>query len=141
MRKTLTIVATAALLAGCGGGSDEPTTARDIAACLKRERPPRQTAWVEVKVGSEDLDAVAADAGDAGILVEWIYRGGNTANIAVERSDADAENTERAYELFAEGFGTNTEALLHRRGNVVVLYDKSPDADESGLIDTRIEGE
>jgi hypothetical protein len=142
VRRLVPISMALAALAGCGGGDGaERLSAREIAACLKHERPPRETAWVDVKVGSKDLDIVAADAGEAGILVEWIYRGGNTANIAVERSDADAENTERAYEAFGEGFGINLEESLIRRGNVVVFYDKTPDPDEARLIDTCIGGE
>jgi hypothetical protein len=114
-------------LAGCGGGDGSNVTASDLAACL------RDQAGIEsVSTAEDDLDAIAADAGDGGVYVEWPR---NSANIAVERSSSDADNAEKGYEFFLDAFGTHADNLLDKSGNVVVLYDKDPTDQERGAVE------
>jgi hypothetical protein len=38
-------------------------------------------------------------------------------------------------DVFAEGFGTSTEDVLERRGNTVILWDKTPSDEERETVD------
>jgi predicted small lipoprotein YifL len=128
MRALATVAVLAGVaLAGCGGdgGDSEPPTAREVASCVR-------DGGAEATTDRDDLDAVASAAGVGGVDVEWPR---NSATVVIERTDSDAENTERTYELFAEGFETDLGDTLRRDGTVVVLYDKSPTDDEAALIE------
>ena len=83
-------------------------------------------------MNEDDLDLVAGDAGRGGVKVEWVR---NSANIAGERSESDADNTESAYRTFGEAFDTDLDELLHKDGTVVVLYDNTPDDAERQAIE------
>jgi hypothetical protein len=125
-RQLLAVALALAALSACGdSGGSEPPTAREVASCLR-------DGGAKATTDRDDLDLVAAEAGVGGVLVEWER---NSANVAIERSEGDAENSERAYEVFVEGFGANADELLRRDGSVVVLYDKSPTEEEASLVE------
>lgn len=118
---------------GCGGGDGKTVTAADLERCLKDDD-------VLATLGSEELDYVAEAAGDGGIYVNYgdpipDAPNGNRANVAVERSGSDAKRTEAAYKVFAKAFSSSTEDVLMRKGNVVVLWDKTPTDDERSTIE------
>jgi hypothetical protein len=127
----MTVVTTVLIVGGCGGGGEEAhVTAREFANCIGDQSV---LTWSR---NEDDLDLIAADAGDGGIYVDF---GENTANVAVERTNSDADRTEEAYKTFGKAFETNLSDLLHRRGNVVWVYDKSPTESETSAVETCID--
>ena len=79
----------------------------------------------------DDLDYVAQDAGEGALVAEIDP---NSVTIVFERSEGDARRTQAAYEIFAGAFDTSTEDILHRSGNAVVVWDKTPSDDEAAQI-------
>lgn len=87
-----------------------------------------ETTEADVSTSEEDLDLVAADAGEGGIYVDF---GENSLNIALERSGGDAQGTKRAYRVFYDALEASTEGIPERKGNAVLAWDKMPSDAES----------
>lgn len=117
------------LLVGCGGGGASYSL-DSTASCLEGK-------GATVSTDDDDLDYVAQDAGEGALDAEVR---GNEVTIVFERSGGDAERTEAAYKVFAGAFDTSVEDILERRGNVVIVWDKTPDEGESGVVDECLQG-
>ncbi len=87
-----------------------------------------------VTTSEADLDVVAAGAGELGIAVEFAR---NSVDVAVERSEADARRTLRAYGLFLTDPG---RGQLERVGSAVVAFDKTPTSDEHDRVRACVAG-
>jgi hypothetical protein len=126
--KLLALITLVLLVAGCGGssGSSSQSGAR-ILSCLQERYPSASDA-------EDDLDYIAQAAGDKGIAVEFPR---NSVDIAVERSEADAKQTMKAYGLFLSDAG---EDQLTRVGSAVVAFDKTPTAEEFGPVEACVRG-
>lgn len=113
---------------GFRGGDDDSSSGTAIFACLEQHYEGR------VSDEPDDLDYVAQDAGDKGIHVDFER---NSLNIAVERSESDAEQTLKAYRLFLTDASSDQ---LSREGTVVMAYDKTPRADELEPVMSCVQG-
>lgn len=111
----LAVVFASLIATGCGSESSQtPVSGAKVMACLEAAYPS------QVSDAEDDLDAIAEAAGDKGINVTF---DSNNLNVAVERAEADAEQTLKSYRLFFENAGTDQ---LSRVGNVVLAFDKTP---------------
>lgn len=130
------VVATATVLAAlamqaCGGGERSTVAFADVKPCLKQAG---EAAGFDATTDPDELDVVAADAGDGAMTLDSDKQG---ISVIVERSEGDAENTANAMKtmakaLFEVSFDDET---LDVRGNVVISYDKTPTDDEKALVD------
>lgn len=117
-------------ITGCGGGSDETYSFRLTVSCLVQ-------ADANVSEDEDDLYAPAANAGVGGFMVDF---GRNTAQVAVERNADDAERAAESYEAGEELFGGDTDGLVARHGNVVVVWDKTPTDTERSTVEDCLTG-
>lgn len=125
-------VLTVALLVGataCGGG-DENYSAEATGDCLAED--------VVVKTSEEELDYVAAEAGEGALEAELDE---NTVTIAFERTSSDAEDTEASYRVFIDAFGGSSDGKLERKGNAVLLWEKTPTDAERKFVDDCLRSE
>jgi hypothetical protein len=123
----LALVALSATIAACGGSSgsgDSTKSGAEIFDCLNA-----QAGSAKVSDQKDDLDLLAQAAGDRGIAVNWDK---NELNLAVERSEQDAKQTLKGYEIFIADAG---HRQLERMGNVVVAFSKTPNDEELALVD------
>lgn len=130
MNGMLSAVATIALLlvVGCGGddsGGANGKSGEEILTCLRAQAP----ANAEVSDAEDDLDLLAQNAGEKGIVVNFPR---NELAVVVERAESDAEQTLTNYKLFIKGA---SERQLERRGRSVVAFSKTPNAEELALVD------
>lgn len=122
-------IASAAFLAACGGGEEEPlnSTEEAIAACLNPEAAERE---YEVTIGPSLMES----AGDFlkrpenALFVD--FQSGNAAFVVAEENAADADATERDFEEPSAG-----TAEVIRQGNVVVGWTKEPTEAERAALD------
>lgn len=113
--------------AGCGGESERSFA--DIEPCLTESAT---AAGFEASTAPDDLDIIAADAGDGAIDLSDDKQ---SITVIVERTASDAENTANLLASAAEAFGVNADDLVYRNGNVVASHDKSPTDDERALVE------
>ena len=116
------VVTACLVLAGCGG-EEKTYDFEAVESCL------RDNAGAGVSTNSEDLDLISEAAGIGGIQVRV---GKNEAQVAVERAEADAKNTERLYEAFGV-------PEMKREGNVVVAWTKTPTDAEREAVEGCLE--
>lgn len=118
MRALGLAVVLAVLVAGCGsGGSGKIIAGTTLSDCLGHA-----SGLVGVSTAKDDMDLIAQDAGDMGIHLAWEK---NAANVVVERTASDAQQSAKGY----RAFGVTGDRLLVS-GNVVVAFDKSPTGEE-----------
>jgi len=79
---------------------------------------------------STDTDLVTADAGKANIAARFKR---NRANIAIERTEGDANKMERDHEAFMDEEGA--EERLWREGVTVIRWDKAPEGAEARVVE------
>jgi hypothetical protein len=110
--------------AGCGGGgsaggSQRVTDVNALDSCLVRK-------GLQASTKKADLDLIAEDAGIGGVQV--VSPGGQELNIAVERSESDAENTVSEYKALGL-------SEVRQEGNVVMAYTKTPTGAETKPVE------
>jgi hypothetical protein len=113
-------IAIVGLLGACGGGDEQPPTAdvQRLATCL------RGKGFSAVTTSESKLDKIAAGAGVGGVQ---FLADSNEIQIAAERSESDAEDTQQK----AEASGLSS---VERIGTVVVAYNKTPSPEESSPV-------
>ena len=111
------------LLAGCGGGEDEPELFQ-----LARTKSCLEDANIPVR--TRNLDFVARNALGGGLHARF---GGNHVTLAFGESDEGARDIEEAYRRFA-GRTIVIEKVLRREGNVVMVWAGEPSAAELDAV-------
>jgi hypothetical protein len=111
-------------LAACGGGGGGSYSLDATKSCLEGKN-------LSASSSQDDLDVLAAQAGEGGLYVEFSET--QNANVAFERGETDAKNTEAAYKVFVEGFGGEVGDTIKRKGNVVIAWNKEPSEDDAAL--------
>jgi hypothetical protein len=114
----------AALLAGCGGGSDD--TSKTI---YNREQTKTCLQAAGAKLGGE-LDFVASTATGGAIRAQLPD---NFVTIVFGQTIHDADNIAQAYVHFhAKNVGI--EDVLHQQGNAVMLWHQHPSEEDLGEV-------
>jgi hypothetical protein len=121
------LAATGVVLAACGGSGGGTKSYADVQSCLVRTAPP---AGLTTSTKKADMDLIARKAGQGAVVVSNDVQ---EIQVVVERSEGDAQATEKAYGVFADAFSSRDN--LKRYGNVVVAYTKTPSASEKSVIE------
>ncbi len=110
------------VLPGCGGSASLYSSAR--------ARECFDSARVRVMAERQDTDILAQKAQAA-----WnVSVDGTTATISFSRTREDAKRMEASYRVFAKAFETPVDDVLTAKGNVVILWDRTPsDAERARL--------
>jgi hypothetical protein len=111
------------VLAGCGGGSNAPYTAKATTACLVKK------GFTGVTTDAAKIGFIAAFAANGGLQAR--SPAGNELTIAfVESSDAVAD-TERAYRRAApKSLRPHMSDIMESKGNAVLVWTVSPSQQE-----------
>ena len=125
MKGLLSLGTVALVVAACGGGGGDHYSRDATATCLRE-------AGADVSTSGEDLDLVAAEAGEGGLHATLDE---TSVTIAFERTEADAKRTMSVYRSFGDAFGMPFEDILKREGNAVALWDASPTDEQKSTVD------
>jgi hypothetical protein len=116
-------VALSLAAAGCGGGTTHYFKAV-FADCVSGS-----TSYT-VDTNPSNQDFVAQSAGEGGATVTM--NGNQRATLYFERTATDADRT--AHSLTLNALSGNVKDLMSRKGNVVIVFDKSPTSTEKSTI-------
>jgi hypothetical protein len=129
MGRVALVACAVTLLAGCGGGDDDPElyTLESTRACLS-------DAGVEVSENRDDFVASTALGGS----MRADFPSDNTAVLSFGESLEDAARTEDAYRDFAPA-DVPLESLLGRYRNVVMIWSFGPSGQDLKTVSDCLE--
>ena len=111
------------VIAGCGGGSSKPYTAKATAPCL------REKGFTGVTSASAKIGFIAAVAANGGLQAR--SPAGNTLTIAFGDSSDSAAGIERAYRRAAPAsLRPHMSDIMDAKGNAVLVWTVSPGQQE-----------
>ena len=123
------VLVLAFVAASCGGGGEREYGRDRTMFCLR-------DAGAQTSFEDEDLDYIAQEAGRGALRARLADQ---EVTISFERSSSDAERTAAAYRTFLETGGATAADVLERRGNAVVVWEKTPSDAEQRAVDDCLE--